>query len=670
MFEDDVPPASLTPEEPGQASEQSDHLPLLVSSKLAGLPARPGCYLFRDRSGGVLYVGKAKSLRSRVRSYFADSSGDARAFIPWLRRGIGDLETVVTATEKEAAVLENHLIKELRPRYNVKLRDDKEYLSLRFDLRQEFPRLELVRRPPDDGARTFGPYPSATAARRTLHLVERNFQLRTCTDREFAQRRRPCIQYQIQRCLAPCVLEVDRDAYAAQVRAVGLFLEGRHDEVTRLLQERMKEASRLLDFELAARLRDQLSAVTVIHEQQRVVMQSDDNLDVLGLYREGELVELVVMLVRGGRVIELSSYSHLRTELDNAEVVAAFLRDYYGPTGPGAPQNPDEILLPLLPDAADGVEDWLADERQRLGRRGRCRLAVPQRGVKMDLLRLASENAQHAFAEKARAKDDLTARLVKLQQKLRLPELPRRIECIDISHLGGQDTVGAIVALLDGRPDKSRYRSYKLRQVSGGDDYGAMAEVLARRFRRGAEAGDEPGDWDLPQLFVVDGGRGQLAVALAAARELGLESLPIVGLAKEKENVAGEKLVDRVYVPGQKNPISLKGNSPELYLLAMARDEAHRFSNRGRRKLGDKRRFTSRLEEVPGIGPRTAKALLLAFPSIDAIAAARDEALLAVKGVSQGLLPGLRQHLAEADGEPLAEEEFSAEQAPGRDVTP
>jgi excinuclease ABC subunit C len=655
----------------------------LLLQKLESLPVSPGCYIFKDKAGAVLYVGKAKSLRSRVRSYFQDSSSDVRAFIPFLRKLAVDLDTIVTLTEKEAAILENSLIKEAKPRFNVKLRDDKEFLSLRLSTEHAWPRLELVRKPKPDEARYYGPYHSATAARRTLHLVEKHFQLRTCSDREIVSRKRPCLKYQIKRCPAPCVYDVDPAEYAGQVHSVSLFLDGRHDELTRELKTRMREASESLEFEVAAVTRDQLSAVESIRQSQRVVSVTDEDQDVLGLYREGDLVELSVMLVRSGRVIDVASFSNRRVEVPDDEVVAAFLRDHYGEGGSGEALIPEEIIVPVLPEGSDGVQEWLAERRAMLvrGRHKKCELLAPARGPRKALLDMATENARHAFEEKRRAATDIDERLLKVQERLRLPTLPRRIECCDISHLGGQDTVGAVVALLNGLPDKKRYRTYKVRTVGEGDDYRAMFEVLSRRFRRGKDAAQhspepteavaavaliedevesdeaevadvtEPAEvieandaveWQLPDLFVVDGGRGQLGVALAAAHDLGLHDLPICGLAKEKENVLGDKLVDRVYLPGQKNPIPLRPNSPELFLLARARDEAHRFSNRGRKKVGKKRRLTSQLDEIPGIGPKTRTALLKTLGSLAAVRSATDEAILAVPGVSKKHLSALR----------------------------
>lgn len=630
--------------------------------------------MFRDASSAALYVGKAKSLRSRVRSYFQDAGSDTRAFIPFLRKLSADLETWVTASEKEAAVLENSLIKELKPRFNVKLRDDKEFLSVRLSSEHEWPRLELVRKPKNDGARYFGPYHSATAARRTLHVIEKHWKLRTCSDRELAGRSRPCLKFQIKRCDAPCVHAVDHNLYAEQVRSVGLFLDGRHDELKSALTERMRTAAENLEYELAASYRDQLAAVDSAREEQRVVSVSDRDQDALGLYREGDLVELLLMAVRSGRVVDSASFSHRRIELPDDEVVANFLREHYGEGGAGAAHIPDEILVTVLPEGADGVAEWLSDQRKQRApegeRPGSVSLLAPKRGGRRGLLDLALENAQHTFEEKRVAEKDIDERLARVQERLRLPTLPRRIECSDISHLGGEDTVGSVVALKDGKPDKKRYRTYHVRTAEAGDDYHALFEVLGRRFRRGRAAAESEAlqetpegrgasaengnaDWQLPDLFVVDGGRGQLGVALAAAHDLGLHDLPIVGLAKERETVGGDKLVDRVYLPGQKNPIPLRPNSPELFLLAMARDEAHRFANRGRKKTGKRRRFESQLDSVVGIGPKTKKALLRELGSLATLKAASDEQILAVTGVTRRHLVALREHMARLPEPPV-----------------
>ena len=714
---EDETPESAPDAESAPEAERVD----LLAAKLDSLPARPGCYLFYDKNRACVYVGKAKSLRARVRSYFQASTGDERYFIPILRKIVADLETVVTATEKEAAVLENDLIKKNKPRFNVKLRDDKDFLCLRLDPKKEWPLLETVRRPDEDGSRYFGPYHSATSARRTLHLVNKHFQLRTCSDADFATRKRPCLQYQIKRCLAPCVYEVDRDYYKEMVRSVTLFLEGRHDELTGEISQHMRDAARNMEFERAAIYRDQLKAIEAIREEQRVVAIKDVDQDVVGLYREGSLVELELLIVRSGHVKETLSFSLKGVELPDEEVLSGFFGDYYG-TVVDALALPDEILVPTLPDGVEGVAEWLSDRRGR-----KVVILRPQRGPRVDLLKMAADNAQHAFREKQRASDDIEARLGELRDRLRLPSLPRRIECCDISHLGGGDTVGSIVSLLDGLPDRKRYRSYNVKSVSEGDDYGAMYEVLARRFRRGKAAHDqkegaapreadeaaataedapdvtgapegddgsidapeptpeppsveptpeppsveptpeppsaEPapakrgrgaskasreGEWELPDLLVVDGGRGQLQVALSAARDLGLHGLPIVGLAKERETALGEKLVDRVYLPGQKNGIPLRPGSTALFFLARARDEAHRFANYARERLGKRGRLRSELDDIAGLGAAK-KVLLRELGSVVAVKAATDAQILAVPGITKRHLTALRKVIPAPD---------------------
>jgi excinuclease ABC subunit C len=563
-------------------------------------------------------------------------------------------------------------------------------------LAESWPRLEVVRRPTPDGARYFGPYHSATAARRTLHLVNKHFQLRTCSDVEFASRKRPCLQHQIKRCPAPCVLPVDRGFYAEQVEAVAKFLEGRHDELSRELEERMKQSAREMRFELAAIYRDQLRAIEKVREEQRVVTIDDVDRDVLGFYREGELVEVAILHVRAGKLQDVGTYSIKQAEIPDEEIVAAFVAQHYGgslsksaePADAEQPQGmpalvPDEVILPVEPEGIEGIAEWLTDRA-----RHKVVLIRPRRGHRVDLVTMANDNARHSFAEKQRHNDDVQERLRDLQERLRLPAPPRRIECCDISHLGGGDTVGAIVAMADGELDKKRYRTFNVRgdAVRDGagqlnDDYGSMYEVLARRFRRAIRAEalpdttaegssplphalrparerrerpskDDPsrvdsprereGEWDAPDLFVVDGGRGQLAVALAAAHDLGLHDLPIVALAKERENLAGETLTDRVYLPGQKNPIPLKSSTTSLFLLARMRDEAHRFSNRARMRIGKKRRMHSPLDDVKGLGDRAKKALQQHVGNVAAIRAADDTTLLAVPGITQRHLKALR----------------------------
>lgn len=592
-------------------------LPENVQHKLDALPAAPGVYLFKDRRGAVVYVGKARSLRSRVRSYFSASSSDDRMFIAYLARELGDLETFVVGNEKEAALLENELIKQHQPRYNVKLKDDKDFLSIRIDPSDPWPRLGVVRRPKPDGARYFGPYDSATSARQTLRQINRFFKLRTCKDTDFNARVRPCLQYQIKRCPAPCVREVDREAYLAQVELVGLFLEGRHDELVRDLTARMKQAADATDYEQAATYRDQLRAVERVRTQQRIAVVKDVDQDVIGVHRQGDQAEVAVLKVRGGHLNQVRTFELKNATLPDDELVSSFLTAYYGASG----EVPDEVIVPVEIEAGAGLEEWLAEARGK-----KTKLVVPQRGPRKRLLEMAAENAEHAFREKARASEDMEARLGALQAKLSLRVLPRRIECVDVSHLGGDDTVAVVTAMTDGEIDRSRYRSFRVKRVSGGDDYGAMYEVLSRRFRRGRDG--DPG-WELPDLFVVDGGKGQLNVALAALRDLGMSAasdMEIVGLAKEREE---QEVVERVFLPGQKNAVPLPERSAARHFLVQVRDEAHRASNALRTKVGKKRRFKSSLDDIAGVGPKTRARLVQVLGTVDAIKAASVEELVA-----------------------------------------
>jgi excinuclease ABC subunit C len=617
--------------------------------KLESLPATPGVYVFKDAAGGYLYVGKASSLRNRVRSYFQASTSDQRYFIERLAGELGDIETFVTETEKEAALLESGLVREHQPRYNVKLRDDKDYLSLRLAEGAAWPRLEVVRRPHDDGARYFGPYHSATAARATLRLVNRHFRLRTCTDSELESRKRPCLQYQIKRCLAPCVYEVDRAQYGTQVQNVGLFLDGRHDELVTQLAAAMSEAATQLKYELAATYRDQIRAVESVRQTQRVSLVRDIDQDVFGYFRKDDKVELAVLMARRGRVVGARTFDLRDAQLPDDELISAFVAEYYR----RGSFVPDEVLIPTPIEAAVGLQELLSEQRG-----GKVVIGRPQRGDKAQLLRMAMDNAAHAYREKARAREDAHEKLAVIAEKLGLPKLPVRFECIDVSHTGGQDTVAAVVAFRDGEPDRKRYRSFHIRGVSGGDDYGAMREALTRRFKRGKA--NESG-WELPDLLVVDGGRGQLAIAQAVLAELAIE-LPAVGLAKEKQNALGDELVDRVYVPGRKNPVELRSAGRALLVLAQARDEAHRVSNALRVRLGRGQRLRTRLDDVHGVGKKTRVQLLRKLGSIEAISAASEEDLIAA-GATTRQARAVIEHLRTRSPDVQDSEELALENA-------
>jgi excinuclease ABC subunit C len=621
---------------------------------LAKLPGEPGVYLMKDRRGKVIYVGKAASLKSRVRSYFTRSS-DTRAFVPLLARIVGDIETVITNTEKEALLLENNLIKQHQPRFNVKLVDDKNFLVLRLDPRARYPRLEVTRRIGKDGARYFGPYHSATSCRATLSLVNRHFKLRTCTDHVLNSRKRPCLQYQIKRCDAPCVFPIPPEEYAKQVDDVSLFLEGKDQDLIARLKARMKEAAAAMEYEVAASVRDQISALEKTLEAQRVVMADQRDQDVIGLYREGDAVEIVVLHVRHGKLLGRRNFSFRGQEFPTEDVLSSFVSLYYDL---GA-QIPDEVLLPLPIDDAAVKSEWLTDRRER-----KCEVLTPQRGPRRQLVMLAEKNAASSFVTRRNKTEDMEAALAKLQHRLGLKRIPRRIECFDISHIQGTATVASMVVFVDGEPVKSEYRTFKVKSASN-DDFASMYEVISRRFRRskGAEENEERKGWAVPDLLVIDGGKGQLSSALAALRDAkidtGMNGIDVVALAKERAvgpEAAGpqtghepvEKQPDRVFTARAKDPIALRPNSAELFLLSRVRDEAHRFAVTFHKKLRRRRTLRSALEDVPGVGQKRKRELLKAFGSLRKIREATVEELARAPGMTLAAAEAVARYFGSA----------------------
>jgi excinuclease ABC subunit C len=651
-----------------------------LTAKLDTLPTSPGCYLMKDRAGEIIYVGKALSLRSRVRSYF--TKADTRAFVQILDTVLGDIEVILTNTEKEALLLENELIKKHHPRFNVMLRDDKNFISLRLDVKQPYPRLEVVRRIRRDGARYFGPYSSATSIRDTLRIVNRHFQLRTCSDSVMSNRRRPCLQYQIKRCPGPCVYAVPHEEYKRSIDDVSLFLSGKTDDLTQQLTDRMKSAAKELRFEDAAQLRDQLSAVGRSLEKQRSVNVDPIDQDVFATFREGPLLLMQVLFIRGGRLSGGRHFPFKGQEFPDEELLEQFLSQYYD----GGAFIPREVLLPIELANAHVLEEWLSERKNE-----RVHVLAPQRGEKTRLLEMARENAEHNFQEwrSRHANDEET--LIRLQKRLRLTRLPRRIECYDNSHLQGTLAVGSRVSFLDGEPDKTQYRHYKVRTAAGNDDFQMMYEVLHRRLTRGIAEGD------LPDLIVIDGGKGQLNVARTVLRALSLrDQVDLCSLAKSRvvddeelfaarqgfvpddfkveegqapdaeaaeqiepaEPGEGEDLrrgagksrnrgrykkgsversPERVFLPGQKNPIVLRANSAELFLLQRLRDEAHRFAITFQRKLRRNANFRSVLREIPGIGDTRQKSLLRHFGSLRRVREAAVDEIAQVEGFPQKL---------------------------------
>jgi excinuclease ABC subunit C len=579
-------------------------VPSLVE-KIAQLPREPGVYLFRDAGGKVIYVGKAADLRARVRSYLGAAS-DGRIATPFLARRIADVDVIVVGNDKEALLLENTLIKKHRPRYNVRLRDDKAYLCIRVDTAHAWPRIHIVRRFKRDGALYFGPYSSAKSVRRTVRTLGTVYPLRLCTDRVLASRDRPCLYHDLKRCSAPCVDLVAPDAYRAMVDGMIELLRGRTQGLLRRLRDDMKQASESLQFERAASLRDQIDAVERTTQAQRVETPDGKDRDVVGLARRGEVATATVLHVREGRVLSKRNVV-FRTILPDGAVLAKVLRAVYRP----GRLVPPEILLPGPPEDALLIE---ADLRERRG--ASVRLHVPQRGSARALLDLALRNAEEG-AQAAEGDEEQRALLLdRLRERLSLAAPPARIECFDVSTIQGAQTVGSRVVFQDALPDKDAYRRFRVRTVPGQDDFASMREILTRRFAR---------DDTRPDLVVIDGGAGQLGEAVRAAPA----GTAIVGLAKAKTLRGGGRTLERVYLPGQRTPIVLPPDAPETYLLARIRDEAHRFAITYHRKLRSKRTVRSELDAIPGLGPKRRTALLRAFGSSAGVRHATAEDLRA-----------------------------------------
>lgn len=633
-----------------------------LKEKLDGLPTAPGVYLMKDREGTVVYVGKAVNLRSRVRSYFQPGTSDTRSFVATLDRVLGDIEVILVGSEKEALLLENTLIKRHKPRFNVRLRDDKSYICLRLDERHPYPRLEVVRRIQQDGARYFGPYSSATAIRETLRIINRYFQLRTCTDKVLERRTRPCLLYQIKRCPAPCVYEVPQEDYRRSVREVILFLEGKEPELVEGLRARMRAAASELRFEDAATLRDQIRAIERSLERQRMVFSDLVDQDVFGYHREGPHLGFEILYVRGGRLVSARSFSFSGQEFPTSELLSSFVDQYYE----GGAALPDEILLPRE------VEDREIKEAHLSERRGRkVRILVPVRGEKRRLVEMANRNAEHSLAE-AKKRDKSSFELLdRLQKKLGLSRLPRRIECFDVSHFQGTMVVASQVAAQDGDPDKSGYRHYKIKSFRGQDDFAAIYEVLSRRLERG----------DLPDLFLIDGGKGQLQAARAALKDAGkLDAVDLASIAESRMETRREALLrrrggdgpervpDRVFVPGRKDPILFAPNAAEFYVLQRLRDEAHRFAITFHQKLRRAMNFRSVLEQIPGVGEKRRKALLRHFGSLRRVREATVEEVAEVEGFSQALAKRVVEFLAATRPDPDRESELPEGAAQSLDV--
>ncbi|HJQ65935.1 MAG TPA: excinuclease ABC subunit UvrC [Gemmatimonadales bacterium] len=598
-------------------------VPALIARKLTALPDRPGVYLWKNDAGEVVYVGKAKNLRSRVPAYFAPDHQDTPERAA-LAAQIADLETIIVPNEAQALLLENNLIKEHQPRFNIRLRDDKSYPQIAVTLAEPFPRVLVVRRIQLEGARYFGPYTDVGTLRQTLGIIRRLFTVRSCHyDLPGDAPNRPCLDYHIERCRAPCVGYQDQADYRRMIDDVLLFLEGKTLDVRGRLRDRMQTASAELDYERAAQLRDALQWLEQVERPQTVEMVGGGDVDAIGLARDGDDACGAILRIRGGRLIarEHRFLERAGTE-GEAAVLAAFLVRFYLPLDARA----GRVLLPFVPEDLDGVRalaptvEW----------------AVPQRGTNAKLVELAEQNARHllesllleSFDVEERAADPVYA----LGRDLGLASVPRAFVCVDISTNQGRDTVGSLVWFEAGRPKKSEYRRYRIRGPQQ-DDFAAVHEVVSRFLKRRIDE-SKP----LPDLIVIDGGRGQLSAAQAAAGEAGVTSLPLASLAKREEEV---------YLPDRPEPLRLARRSPSLKLLQRARDEAHRFAVTYSRRRRAKRTLTSELLTIPGIGPQRRRLLLERFGSVAGVRTATREEITALPGFSRALAERLIDRLVQ-----------------------
>ena len=586
----------------------------LVAEKLKLLPDSPGVYIMKDARGKIIYVGKAIVLKNRVRQYFQSSRNQApkvRAMVSH----VADFETIMTANEVESLILEANLIKKHRPRYNIRLKDDKSYPYVKVTVQEEYPRVFITRRVLRDGARYFGPYTNVTALRDSLKLLKRLFPLRTCR----TMPDRPCLEYHIKRCLAPCVGKVTEEDYRAMIRAVLLFLEGRTDDVERELEHRMALAAEAYHFETAARLRDQLAAVRKAAERQNIVTGAGDQ-DAIGMARSAVGVCVQIFFIRGGKMIGREHFLLRGSEEESdADILRAFLEQYYNQ----ATFVPREVLLPHAIDAAgqEIIERWLAERKGG----GKVALLTPQRGTKRDIILMATGNAEKFLADeetrRSLADEQTLGAVEELGRYLGLKKAPYRMECFDISHNQGQETVASMVVFEGGMPKKSDYRRFKIKSAEGKpDDFLSMREVTTRRYV------GLPAD-ELPDLIIIDGGKGQLSSALEIIRnEAGHKDVPVVGLAKQFE---------LVFTEGNPEPVELPRRSPSLYLIQRIRDEAHRFAITFHRKLRGKRNLVSVLDHIVGVGPKRRQSLWTHFGTLDKIKAASVDELAAVPGMNR-----------------------------------
>ncbi|HQZ90989.1 MAG TPA: excinuclease ABC subunit UvrC [Thermomicrobiales bacterium] len=601
------------------------------SDRLSVLSTGPGVYLMKNVAGDVIYVGKAAALRNRVRSYFQES----RPPDPKTRELVShivDFDVIRTDTASEALILENELIKRYQPRYNVRLKDNKTYPYIKIT-NEEWPRVIATRRIVQDGGRYFGPYTSAGSVHRTLDLLNRLFPYRPCDIVITGDAPRPCLYFHMGRCLGPCIGAADPKEYAAAVDGAALFLQGRGEELVPELRQRMEQAAENLDFERAAKLRDEVSAIEHVLERQKIVSGKGDDADVIAVYQSpgGDSVVQVAM-IRNGKILGSEHFvmSGTRVDDDPSEIVASFVAQFYG----DAAVVPNELIVQHMPADDAILRGWLAERRG-----GKVRLTTPQRGEKRKLVEMVAKSAVENFEQtRLRWLNDeqrMTAAMTELADALELPDLPRRIECFDISTLQGTNMVASMVVFEDGKPKKSDYRRFSIKNVDGQNDFAAMKEVVGRRFRRLATEPDTEAWSRQPDLVIIDGGKGQLNAALESLHEVGFETR-VVGLAKENEEI---------FLPGQSWPIVLDRDSQALYLVQRVRDEAHRFAVSFHRQKRERAAVRSALDDLRGVGPKRKKALIQAFGSVKRIREASEEQIATVEGIGRELARQIKTQL-------------------------
>lgn len=620
----------------------------MFDERLKATPANPGVYLMRDGSGAILYVGKAASLRHRLSSYFNSPSG----LPPKIRRMVNklkDFEFIVTESEQEALILECNLIKEHQPPYNARLKDDKSYPFIKLDLTEEYPLVYVTRKVADDGARYFGPYASATSVRRTLALLKKLFPYRSCTKTITGNDDRACLDYYIHRCVGPCIGAATKDEYREIIDQVAMFLEGKTDTITRAIRNRMEEASDELEFERAAALRDQIQAIEKVHEGQKVLHLTSENIDVIAAAQGKRESWVEAFFIRQGKLIGRDNFLMHSTPEDGLDdVLSAFIKQFYDAT----PYVPPRIIVHQSVSDSDSIEEWLTRKR-----RSKVRIHVPQRGEKRKLAQMVADNASQALEQltirRIHEETNNTSAMEELQEALSLPDLPRRIECYDISNIQGTNSVGSMVVFEDGKPKTSNYRRFKIKTVDGADDYSSMREILTRRFKRLSEARREaqleatgnsadtddlkPKTWGIvPDLVIIDGGKGHLGAALQVFLELGIDDVALSSLAKENEEL---------FVPHSPDGIVLPRNSQALFLVQRVRDEAHRFAITFHRQRRSTKSIRSAIDLVPGIGPKRKRMLMRRFGSLKGIREASLEDIAAVPGMTIRAAQALKSHI-------------------------